>query len=68
MLSFFKISEVTHFSQDGYFLKGFNFNLDGLDELRNNLSMFNLESNTNFWIMSPAEAKDELTKIEWGTK
>ena len=53
MLSFFKISEVTHFSQDGYFLKGFNFNL---------------ELNTNFWIMSPAEAKDELTKIEWGTK
>lgn len=57
--------EVTYFSQDGYFLKGFNFNLDGLDELRNNLSMFNLELNTNFWIMSPAEAKDELTKIEW---
>lgn len=57
--------EVTNFSKDGYFLKGFNFNLDGLDELRNNLSVFNLELNTNFWIMSQVEAKEELLKDNW---
>ncbi len=57
---------VSRYSPDSkYFIKGFAFNLEGLDELRNNLSGFGLELGTNIWILSPNEVHEELTKPEW---
>lgn len=46
-----------------YFIKGFNFNLAGLDALRDKLIDFGLELGTNIWILSPNEAKEELFKL-----
>ena len=57
---------VERFTNDGaYFLKGFGFNLVGIDELRGKLMDFGLELDTNIWILSPAEVRDELAKPEW---
>ena len=56
---------VERYSNDGYFIKGFGFNLTGIDELRAKLGVFGLELGTNIWILSPAEVQDELKKPEW---
>ena len=52
-------------SSNTLFIQGFTFNLDGLDELRNKLSEFKLELGLNIWILSPNEAREELSKEEW---
>jgi len=58
--------KVSRYSNDGvFFIKGFGFNLAGLDELRAKLAEFNLELGKNIWILSPAEVQDELQKPEW---
>lgn len=58
--------KVSRYSNDGtYFIKGFGFNLAGLDELRTKLADFNLTLGTDIWMLSPAEVQDELQKPEW---
>lgn len=59
---------VDRFSTDGFFLKGFGFNFDGLKELETKTSDFGLEIGTNLWILSPAEVYDELSKPEWNSE
>ncbi len=57
---------VSRYSNDGtYFIKGFGFNLSGLDELRAKLADFGLTLGTDIWILSPAEVQIELQKREW---
>jgi len=58
--------KVTRFNNGKtFFIKGFGFNLSGLDELRTKLADFNLELGADIWILSPAEVQDELKKPEW---
>lgn len=53
--------EVKDFTKDGlFFIKGFSFNLEGLDALREKLVEFGLELGVNIWILSPNEAREEL--------
>ena len=60
---------VERYSNDGvYFLKGFGFNIDGLDELRLLLPDWGLTENVNFFIYSHPEALEELAKPEWNTE
>ena len=56
---------VDRFSTDGYFIKGFGFNYDGLRELENKAGEFGLEIGINMWILSPVEVHEELSKPEW---
>lgn len=57
---------VERFTNDGkFFVKGFGFNLAGIDELRAKLGDFGLELGTNIWILSPGEIGEELAKSEW---
>lgn len=56
------------FSTDGYFIKGFGFNYNGLKELESKASDFGLEIGTNMWILSPTEVYEELAKDEWNLK
>lgn len=57
---------VSRFSKDGkYFLKGFGFNIKGLDEMRNKFSDFNLTLDKDIWILSIEEKQEELSKPEW---
>lgn len=56
---------VKRFSTDGYFIKGFGFNIDGLDELRSKLPNYGLIEKENFWILSPVEVQEELQKEIW---
>lgn len=59
---------VDRFSTDGFFLKGFGFNFDGLKELETKTSDFGIEVGTNLWILSPVEVYDELSKPEWNSE
>ena len=56
---------VDRFRTDGFFLKGFGFNFDGLKELETKASDFGLTIGTNLWILSPVEVYEELSKPEW---
>jgi hypothetical protein len=56
---------VERFSSDGFFIKGFGFNFDGLKELESRLSDFGLIIGTNVWILSPVEVLEELEKDIW---
>ena len=56
---------VDRFSTDGFFLKGFAFNYQGLKELENKVSEFGLEIEKNIWILSPVEVYEELEKDIW---
>jgi len=58
--------KVTRFSNDGsMFIKGFGFTYKGIQELTGKLADFGLGVDQNFWILSPAEVKEELAKPEW---
>ena len=59
---------VEQFSSDGYFLKGFGFNYQGLKELENKVGEFGLEVGKNIWILSPVEVYEELEKDIWKNK
>ena len=63
------LAEINHtidrFSTDGFFLKGFGFNYQGLKELESKVSAFGLEIETNIFILSLNEAQEELQKEEW---
>ena len=57
---------VERFTNDGkFFVKGFGFNLSGIDDLRSKLGDFGLTLDANIWILSPAEVQDELKNPEW---
>lgn len=56
---------VDRYSSDGFFIKGFGFNFDGLKELESKLGDFGLTIGTNIWILSPSEVQEELAKEEW---
>lgn len=56
---------VERFSSDGFFIKGFGFNFDGLKELEAELGGFGLTIGTNVWILSPVEVQEELSKDIW---
>ena len=56
---------VDRFSSDGFFLKGFGFNYQGLKELESKVSEFGLEIEKNIWILSPVEVYEELEKDIW---
>ena len=56
---------VDRISSDGYFIKGFGFNLAGLDELRSKFVDFGLTLGENVFILSPGEIGEELAKPEW---
>lgn len=56
---------VERFSSDGFFIKGFGFNFDGLKELELKLGDFGLVVGENIWILSPHEVQEELMKEEW---
>lgn len=56
---------VDRYSTDGYFIKGFAFNFEGLKELEVKVSAFGLELGTSIWILSPVEVLEELAKVEW---
>ncbi|MCF6330305.1 MAG: hypothetical protein L3I99_02000 [Sulfurimonas sp.] len=58
---------VSRFSKDGYFMKGFGFNVAGLDELRDKFSDYGLEFNKDVFIFSLPEALEELKKSEWSS-
>jgi hypothetical protein len=63
------LAEINHtvdrFSTDGYFLKGFSFNYQGLKELESKLGEFGLEIGKNIFILSFNEVQEELQKDEW---
>ena len=63
------LAEINHtvdrFSIDGYFLKGFSFNYEGLKEFENKVGEFGLEIGKNIFILSFNEAQEELQKGEW---
>lgn len=59
---------VERFSSDGFFIKGFGFNFDGLKELEAKLGEFGLTIGTNVWILSPVEVQEELSKNEWNSE
>lgn len=56
---------VERFSSDGFFIKGFGFNFEGLKELEAKVSAFGLELGTSICILSPVEVLEELAKAEW---
>ena len=56
---------VDRFSSDGFFLKGFGFNYQGLKELESKLKDYGLEVGKNIWILSPVEVHEELEKDIW---
>lgn len=57
---------VKRFSNDGvFFLKGFGFNIAGLDEMRVKLGDYGMIENTNFFILSHPEAIEELATANW---
>lgn len=56
---------VKRYSSDGYFLKGFGFNIDGLDNLRTLLPNYGLTEKVNFFILSPGQVSEELSKDIW---
>jgi len=59
---------VERYNEDNsYFIKGFAFNVNGLDEMRARLTDFGLTLDTNVWILSPGEIGEELAKPEWQT-
>lgn len=59
---------VERYSNDGYFIKGFGFNYDGLKELESKLEEYGMSIGTNFWVLSPAEVQEELAKEEWDSE
>jgi len=56
---------VERFSNDGYFIKGFGFNIAGLDELRTKFSAYGMTFGVDVFILSPKEVQDELALPEW---
>ena len=57
---------VERYSNDGkFFIKGFGFNLKGVDEVQAKIGDFGLTLGTDIWIMSPYEVTQELKKPEW---
>ena len=63
------LAEINHtidrFSIDGFFLKGFGFNYQGLKEFESKLGEFGLEIGNNIFVLSLNEAQEELQKEEW---
>ena len=59
---------VKRFSSDGYFIKGFGFNLDGVKELETKLASYGLTLGVDIWILSPREVQEELAKEEWNNE
>ena len=59
---------IERWTNDGvYFLKGFGFDIDSLDELRLLLPDYGLEEKVNFFIVSPGQVGVELAKPEWNS-
>lgn len=56
---------VERFSTDGYFLKGFSFNYQGLKEVESKVGELGLEIDRNIFILTFNEAQEELQKEEW---
>ena len=56
---------VERYSNDGYFIKGFGFNIQGLDEMRTKFANFGMTFDVDVFILSPVEVLEELAKPEW---
>jgi len=56
---------IERFSSDGYFAKGFAFNIVGLDEMRSKFADFGMTLGADVFILSPGEIHEELAKPEW---
>ena len=59
---------VDRFSTDGYFLKGFSFNYQGLKEFESKVGEFGLEIGKNIFILNSNEVQEELQKDCWNQK
>lgn len=58
-------TEIRKSTDGSMFVKGFWFDLAGLDELRSKLSDYDLVENENFWILNAKEVSIKLQEDEW---